>query len=171
MDAIECLKTRRSIRKYKNKEVSDKLIREVIECACCAPSAMNSQPWEFIVVKKLDLKTKLSSVHKYCGFLKDAPVVIVVCCNKDRLNFSPSSDLLSPAAAIENLLLAAHANGLGACWIYIKDFDEPEIELKVKDILDLPDNQIVISQVSLGWPDQIRGKKKLLDFDRVVHYR
>lgn len=169
MDAIKCLKTRRSIRKYTAETVTDKQINEILECARNAPSAHNCQSWEFIVVKDEKKKTQLSQVHQWAGFVKDAPVVIVTCHNKNRDTFTPpSTNRFTPAVAVENILLAAHALGLGACWVYVKDDKEPNIEENVKKILDLPENLEVICQVPIGHPNEKPHIKKLIPKNETI---
>ena len=76
-DVLNLLKTRRSIRKYKNKPVEEEKIEKCLEAARWAPSASNRQPWEFIVVKDENTKRKLSTIHPYGKFIADSPVVFI----------------------------------------------------------------------------------------------
>jgi len=168
MKLIDCIKTRRSIRKYKDKEVSDDVIRELIDCARHAPSSCDTQPWEFVVIRDKAVREKLSQIHKFASYVKGAPVVIAICYDEKRCTYSPSN-YLSSAAATENLLLTIHDKGLGSCWTYVKDFEDPEIEVKVKKILKVPDNIGVLCLLPIGYPDQKPVKRELRSVEDIVH--
>ena len=139
MDTIKCIKSRQSTRAYLEKDVPDSLITELIDCAIHAPSSCNTQPWEFIVIKNKNTKEKLSKIHPWSNFVNNAPVIIIVCYDSKKLTFSPS-DIATASVAAENLLLAANSLELGACWVYIKDFSQPEIEQTVKTALHMPEH-------------------------------
>lgn len=160
MDIIDSIKSRRSIRKYQNKQIPDQIIKEIIDCACHAPSTDNTQPWHFIVVKNKIIKTKLSNLHPYAGFIKNAPVVIAAGFN---IKICPDKFMasLSTATAVENMLLAIHNLGLGACWVYLKDPDEPEIERNAKKILKVKNDIELICLVPIGYPAEKPVKKKI----------
>lgn len=168
MDAVDCIKTRRSIRKYANKEVSDEILKELIDCAIHAPISHGSQSWEFIAVRDKATKEKLSNIHKWAGFAKDAQVVVVVCYDKGKLKFSPS-DIINPSLAAENILLGAHSLGLGACWVFVKDFDDPDVEQKAKKLLNIPENTGVLCMIPIGYPDEKPAHKKLREIDEILH--
>lgn len=168
MDAKKCILTRRSIRKYKARDVSEKKIKKMIEYAIHAPSSCNTQHWEFIIVREKKMKKELSNVHRFCSFIKDAPVVIVICSDTSKSQYSPSG-LVSVAAAVENLLLGIHNEGLGACWVYVKDDDEPGIEKNVQRYLGIPKSVDVLCMVSVGYPDEKPCEKKTRKLDEVIH--
>jgi len=81
------------------------------------------------------------------------PVVIVVCGNKNKLSYF-SSLICSLSCAVQNILLSAHVLGLGACWVYVYDNDDKEVEIRVKKILKLPLNIMVLCLVPIGYPDE-----------------
>lgn len=168
MNALEAIRTRRSIRSFSNKEVSEESIRKLIDCARRAPSSHNRQPWQFIVVGEEGLKSKLSKVHQWSGFVKDASKVVVVCYEKERTEFMPSG-IINPALATQNILLAAHSLGLGACWVYVKDFDDREVEDSVKEILEIPEEIGVLAMVPIGYPDEEPKEKDLRDVGEITH--
>ena len=109
MDAIEALKTRRSIRKYYEEPVEKKAIEDILDTARLAPTANNVQPWEFVVVTDANVRKQLSEITDYGKFIKVAPVCIIVF-SKDTKYF-----LEDCSAATQNILVAAHAHGLGTC--------------------------------------------------------
>ncbi len=168
MKVKDCIFTRRSVRKYKKKKISDDKINSILEYALHAPSACNTQPWQFINVKDLKTKVKLSNIHKYCSFIKNAGCIIAVCYNPNLCSYKPS-DMLSTAVAAQNILLGIHNEGLGACWIYVKDDNDTDIEKKVKNILNIPDNIEVLCLISVGYTDEIPSKKEIKSINDVIH--
>lgn len=168
MDAIENLKTRRSIRKFQNKEIDDDVLNEILDCARHALSSHNSQSWEFVVVTDVGIKEKLSEAHQWSDFVKTAPVVVVVCINNKLASFRPS-EIATSAVAAENLMLAAHAKGLGSCWVYIKDNEDTRVSKYVKDLLKIPEHSDPLCMIPIGYPDQKPGVKKLRDLETIVH--
>jgi len=169
MDLKQCIKTRRSIRKYKDKTFSKEILEDIIDSVRYAPSSHNTQPWDFIVVDKKELKEQLSQVHQWAGFAKDSATIIAVCYDTNKCKWSPSK-FANPAIAATYILLSAHEAGLGACWIFIKDSEEPEIEKKVKSILGVPKFIDIFCMISLGYPDETPDDKDLRDLKDLIHY-
>lgn len=168
MDAIECIKTRRSVRSFHDKDVPVEIVDDILDCARKAPSANNSQSWSFVVVwdqKKRDL---LSQAQPWAGFISQAPVCIVVCCDKNYTTHMPGK-YLNSAVAAENIMLAAHAHGLGTCWCYVKDFDDSSVEDKVKDVLSIPEDIEVLCMIPAGYPSSKPGDRTLKEMDEIVH--
>jgi nitroreductase len=168
MDALECLKTRRSIRKYKDTPVPQEIIDDIIDCAMKAPSAMDTQPWIFIVVKDPEIRKAISVSKKYASFIQSAPICIVACLDTGK-NEIPPSNYISVACAIENLMLAAHAHGLGSCWTYIKNTDDPSVEQRIKDILNIPENIEAIAAIPIGYADQEPRFRRLKEKESILH--
>lgn len=123
MDVFEAIETRRSVRVFTNEEVSEEEVQKLIDAARRAPSAGNIQPWEFIIVRDAKIKHKLSTAALNQTFIKEAPVVIVICADEARSSRGYGNRgaslycLQDTAAAIQNMLLAACALGLGTCWV------------------------------------------------------
>lgn len=166
MDAIQCIKTRRSIRKYQDKDIPRKLIDEILDCARHAPSSHNSQSWQFFIVQDNKKKEELSKVHKWATFVGKAPSIIIVGINKDLAEFTPS-DISTSSVAAENILLSAHALGLGGCWVYLKDNEEPETEEKAKQIIECPSNTDLLCMIPIGYPAYTPREKKLRPIDEI----
>ncbi|MCD6221987.1 nitroreductase family protein, partial [bacterium] len=110
-EVIKLLKERRSIRKYQKKEVPEDIIEGIIDCARFAPSAMNIQPWEFIVITEEEMRKKIADITDYGKFIADAPLCIAVFCKDTKYYLEDGS------AATTYILLAAKAYGLGSCWV------------------------------------------------------
>lgn len=110
MDAIEVLKTRRAVRAYKREPVPRALIEDIIDCARLAATAINIQPWEFVVVTQPDALRRIAEITDFGKFIAAAACVVVIC--RDTKYY-----LEDGSAATENILLAARAHGLGSCWV------------------------------------------------------
>jgi nitroreductase len=161
MDVLEAIKTRRSVRRFKKERVPPNLLKEVLEAARWAPSARNSQPWRFIIIVDEDLKKRVANATTAGKFLAEAPLGIAVTINT-RATRHPAED---GAAATMNILLAAHALGLGACWIgsYSSSYEE-----EVKRILGVPEGWALLSIIALGYPDE-RPVSSRLDLKDLVY--
>jgi nitroreductase len=118
-----------------------------------APSAMTKDPWRFITVRDKQTLSKLAALHPGAAMLSSAAMAIVVCGDLDAAFERQISYLLQDcSAAIENLLLAAHAQGLGACWVGIHP-GEPLIN-RVRECLALPASVVPVAAISLGLPGE-----------------
>ncbi len=144
---------RRSIRVYSPGEVDEPAVTKLLEAAMAAPSAMTKDPWRFVVVRDRQTLAKLATLHPGAAMLSAAAMAIVVCGDLDAAFERNISYLLQDcSAAIENLLLAAHAQGLGACWVGIHP-GEPLIR-QVRELLSLPATVVPVAAVSLGQPGE-----------------
>src|SRR6056297_2569661 len=128
---------RRSIRKYKDKEVEEEKIQKLLEAAVAAPSAGNEQPWHFIVIKDREKLDHLAEIHPYAKMLKEAPLAIAVCAdlNKQRHQGFWVQDC---SAATQNILLEAVSLDLGAVWIGA--YPNQKREKVVSEALEVPNN-------------------------------
>ena len=116
---------RRSVRVYRQQDVADDLVRDLLEAAMAAPSAVAKDPWAFVVVRNRDMLAKIAAGLPNGTMLRDAALGIVVCGDLQRAHDRQLSYLLQDcSAAIENLLLAASALGLGACWLGVHPREE-----------------------------------------------
>ncbi|MGY5875735.1 MAG: nitroreductase family protein [Candidatus Thorarchaeota archaeon] len=158
MDVHEAIRGRRSIRKYLDKDVDEKTVVKILEAGQWAPSASNKQPWHFIIVRDPDTREKLAGLHEYGRFMSESPVVIVVLGDPA---VHPKYHLADPHNAVQNMILAAYAEGLGTCWIGVRDTD---IEDDFKKVLDVPKKLRVICSVAMGYSDMKRdSSRKSLD--------
>jgi len=165
MDAMEVILTRRSIRKYTKQPVSAEVLKELLEAGMCAPSAGNRQPWCFVVIKDRKILNEIPKYHPYAQMLKEAPVAILVCCESNlELKGLGVEDC---SAATQNILLAAHAKGLGAVWLGISAAGGEAAA--TKKLLNLPEHIIPISLISIGYPAEQKPRQDRYRADR-VHY-
>ena len=143
METLLALKTRRSIRSYRNEPVPRDLIEQVVDAGRHAASGNNVQPWEFVVVSDRPLREKLASLVPNGKHIASAPVCIAVLC-ADGKHY-----LEDGAAATQNMLVAAHALGLGACWIA---GDRKPYADGVRKLLEAPATFKLVSLVTVGYP-------------------
>ena len=149
MDITKAIASRRSIRKYTTEPVSDEDIGALLNAAMHAPSAVNEQPWHFVVVKDQETLAAIPQISPTAPMVKDAPVAIAVCADKDLEKF-PGLWVQDCSAATENLLLAATARGLGAAWTAVYPFED-RVE-GIKNLLNLPVNVFPLCVVPVGHP-------------------
>ncbi|MBU5689802.1 MAG: nitroreductase family protein [Candidatus Aenigmatarchaeota archaeon] len=152
MDIFDAMETRVNVKVFDKRDVPDELIAQVLMAGTFAASAGDIQPWEFIIVKEKTTKTELSLACLRQKHVEDAPLIIVVCANLERvaLKFSERGKqfyaVQDTGACIQNMLLAAHALGLGASWVHA--FEEEA----VKRILKLPDKIKPMGVLAIGFP-------------------
>lgn len=164
MDLIKGLKTRRSIRSYQDDPVPDEIIEDILDIARWAPSSKNNQPWQFIVIKDPERKSQLRGGLRdaFVSFNKhilEAPVVLAAWYTPSLL--VKQYQQYDVANSIMYVLLAAHAKGLGTCWIGWFSED------KVKKVLNLPEKAKVAALITLGYPKEIpdpKGRTLVKDF-------
>lgn len=143
---LEFLKSRRSIRKFKETPPPVELVLKAVDVARFAPSAKNSQPWRFIIVDNQEVKSKLAKIHPHAKPLEKAPLAVVVACNIDE---SPASYMLDCSAATVYFLLAAHALGLGTVWIQtLRNIEN------IREVLGMPVSSVPVAIIAIGYPDE-----------------
>lgn len=149
---LENISTRTSIRAYTDKEVDDRTVTELLKAGMAAPTAMNSQPWVFYVVRDKNRMQAISETLPYTKMAKDASVLIVPC--GDRKLFLTGEGMTywvqDVSAAAENILLAAHAMGLGAVWTGVYPMRERISE--VSGILELDPEHVPLCIIPIGYP-------------------
>ena len=157
---------RKSVRKFRDEEVSDELIKKLLMAGMQAPSSCNSQPWEFIVVSKPEDKRAISEMHRFAKPAGEASKLIVTIgnLNESKVHRMIEQDL---GACNENILLQATDEGLGAVWLGFHPIEDRT--LKLKEYLNIPDHCIPFSVICVGWP---KGKSdvKLRYDEGKVHW-
>ncbi len=148
-DKIDWILQRRSIRKYSDKKISREEIDTILKVAMYAPSAMNKQPWHFVVIDDRELLNKFMEFHPHASFLKYASHAILVC-GDEQEQHDDGFWVMDCGAATENMLLAAHGLGIGACWIGIHPREKRKEQ--TKELFSLPEHVAPFALVSLGYP-------------------
>ncbi len=144
---------RRSIRAYRPGEISDDVVRALLEAAMAAPSAVAKDPWRFVVVRNQNTLSQIADALPNGKMLPLASLGIVVCGDLEAAHDRQLSYLLQDcSAAIENLLLAVHALGLAACWLGV----HPRVDRieRLSAILGLPASVIPVSAIAIGYPGE-----------------
>lgn len=168
LDAITAILTRRSIRDYTPHPVPEEMIRMLLEAAMSAPSAFNERSQEFVVVNDRQILEKIYQLNPNALQVKRATVAIVVCGNQEREKFKGQGYWqLDGAVAAENILVAAHAIGLGAVWTAIYPY--PERIPAVQKLLHLPEQVIPLTIIPIGYPAERKLRENRYDPSR-VHY-
>ena len=192
MELDKAIQERRSVRKYKPDPVSDDIIARLLEAARLAASGSNTQPWRFVAVRSPDLKEKIRETTRY-KFVAKAPVLLVCCADMAALDKRParlkelidagvfdgvevSGDYTPPpqsseqlmgylnlnvGIAITHIMLKAVDLGLGTCWIGGCDKE------KVKEILNLEDNLMVVALLPVGYPDEAPKPRPRLALEEI----
>lgn len=167
MDFVDVMTKRFSVRSYKNHPVESEKIESVLNAGRIAPSAVNYQPWFFIVVMEKEGREKLNRIYPRLWF-QSAPVVIIICADHSR-SWKRRSDgfdsaCVDAAIAIDHMTLRATDLGLGTCWVC--NFD---IQLCLS-LFEIPEHIEPIALLPLGYPDETMGEKKRKDLSEIVYW-
>jgi nitroreductase len=166
MDAIENLLTRKSVRKYSSQPVSQGDLELILKAGMQAPSARNCQPWHFVVMTERAMMDEVPKFHPYASSMNSAPLAILVC-GDEKLAARPKGWRVDCAAAVENILLAAHALGMGAVWMAV-DPDEKRLEGMCR-LIQFPEGITPFALVSIGYPLEDPVLKERYKRER-IHY-
>jgi nitroreductase len=175
---IEAIQSRRSIRKYKDQPIEEDTLLKIIDCGRLAPSDSNTQPWNFIIVRSEEMRTKLAHVSHKQDWMAGAPVFIVCVADirvtttetgpmdldEETPGIGPKQIILDTAIAGENMVLAAESLGLGTCWVtwYIQE--------EIRPVLEIPNDKYVVAIITMGYPDQSPNQRPRRPLDEVVRY-
>ncbi len=173
MDIFEAFHKRKSVRSYLPTPVSDEDLFTILDAARLAPSAGNVQPWHFIVVRDKAKRDQIAQGCRYGKFLSESPVVIIAC---GDTHASPRWHRVDTSIALEHIVLAATALGLGTCWIGM--FNDKEL----RNLAKLPPTFEIIALISLGYPREktdlwakvlhaFRPRKKIAEIYSSERYR
>jgi nitroreductase len=203
-DLLKLIKSRRAIRRYKDRYVPDELLEKIIEASRWSPSGDNGQPWRFIVVRDPETKKALGKIAtegsgrrftaeyftgrmqerfeglkdpvkkdkafkkltsgEVSSFLANAPVIIVVCAKLDVWDVS-----YDVAMATQNMLLMAHALGLGTC-VVVAPVSDMRDDIKVMKLLKIPYGYKVFTPVAIGYPDESPNPRPRLSLEEITFY-
>lgn len=172
-EVIECIMTRASVRKYKPEPVSDSIVTAVLKAGMAAPTAANQQAWHFVVINEQSLKDSITDAFQWTKMVLDCAFAVVVCGDMSKLFDGDREDggfwTLDCSAASENMLLAAHALGLGGVWCGI--YPEEDRMSRLSEILNLPPNLRPLNILSFGYPAAAVAPKDKWDPEKISYNR
>jgi len=164
-DLMEIIKTRRSIRRFKDQSVDDEIIKDIINMGTWAPSGLNNQPWKFVIIKDEELKNKIAQQTKYSYIIQNAPVCIAVFLDNNQ-SYNRVKDIQAIGACIQNMLLTIHSFGLGGVWLGEILNKREEVE----KILNVPSELELMAVVAFGYPAESGGKGSRKKLEEVILY-
>jgi nitroreductase len=160
MDVFEAIRTVLAVRRYQDKPVPEASVRRIVEAGRLTASAMNEQPWHFIVVQDRETLHRLGTLAPTGPYVAEAPVAVVVAIEKSRFAVSDAS------RAIQSMLLAAWADGVGSNWVgFVGGLEN------VRALLEIPAKLEVLAILPFGYPVGVvgRGKKRRKPLEAVAH--
>jgi nitroreductase len=160
MDAIQAIKTRRSIRVFRPGAVPRETLIDLVDCARLAPSGMNQQPWEFIIVTERAAMQRMAGLIPYASPIGQAAACIAVLCKPNTFYVEDGS------AATMNILLGATAHGLGACWV---SGDKQPYAEAIREVLTAPASLRLFSVIAVGFPAETPKPEKR-KLEAMVHW-
>ena len=161
---LDTIYDRRSIRKYQEKPVEEKLLNEILKAGIYAPSAVNKQPWHFVVITDKEVMRDIKNLHPYASSLQTAPVAIMVC-GDTNLEFAQNFYLTDCAAVTENILLAAKWLGLDTCWMGIYPWEKTMKDFS--DYFKLPENIKPYSLIAVGYGAETKSRPDRFDESKI----
>jgi len=158
MEIMEAITKRRSIRRFKSREVEQWKLDMALDAARWAPSSKNSQPWEFIIIKDRNTLEKIAAESTYGKHIAQAPLAVAFVTDPSKSNWHE----VDGALATQNFTLAAWALGLGTCWTGTMNRE------KVKEILDIPVEKNLVTVLPLGYPAE-EGRAHRDELSSLIH--
>lgn len=177
---IEMICNRRSIRKWKDTQIQEDIIANIIESGCAAPSTHGAKPWEFIILTDTLLINEILSdrlqmkdapffinsrdwaikngLEKYSS-VQSPPLLIIICGNKTLVT-DMTGLIASLSCAAENMLLASHAENLGACLLFAHDVETPTVEQRIRRVLHIPEHILIFALIAIGYSDEDHVEKQ-----------
>lgn len=163
MDLLEGIATRRSVREFTDEPVASAIETMLLRAAAQAPSGLNNQPWRFVSIRAAEKRAELAQLTRYGRILRAAPLALAVYCDSEAV-YQPLKDYQAIGAAVQNLLLAAHAAGLGAVWLG-EILNNREA---VNRLLDVPERYELMAVVAVGHPRHRRQSSTRRDLDELI---
>ena len=160
MDAIECMRTRRSVRSYREGPIPREVIEEIVDCGRLAASAINLQPWQFVAVSEEGVLRQIADLTDHGKFIAQASVCVAVFCEGVKYYLEDGS------AATQNILNAARAHGLGSCWVA---GDKKEYGPEIGALLGLPSEYKLVSLIAIGNTAEV-GSPSKKPLAKVLHW-
>jgi len=167
---LDFLFGRRSVRKYGAGEIPDDVVRDLLEAGMAAPSAAGKDPWRFVAVRDRATLARIAEGLPNGTFLREASLGIIVCGDPRAAHTEQESYMLQDcSASIENILLAVHALGLGACWLGVHP--RPERMGHLRQVLGIPEEILPVAALAIGRPAALPEPRTRYEESSVHHER
>jgi len=173
----EAIRTRRSIRSYQTREVPESVVQEILDLTRHSPSAMNGQPWHFVVIRDSEIKSRLGEIKRdrcpdekkayAAAYLKDAPLIVAICVERCRSHDRP---IENGVLAAGYLMLAATARGLGSVYLSAYRDQDPDLAREITALLELSEDTLPVALIPLGFADEKPSAKELRPLSGMVTY-
>ena len=160
MKVLKVIKERRSVRSFQRKEIPKEILEDLVDCGRLAPTAINIQPWEFIVVREREMLRKVADITDYGKFIAEASACVIVVCKDTKYYLQDGS------AATENILLAAEDYGVGSCWVA---GDKKRYAAEILELVGVPPGYRLVSLIALGYPKS-KPKPEKRSLKEVIHW-
>ncbi len=164
MPILNTIVERRSVREFTTESVPDEVLDQILEAGRWAPSGLNNQPWSFVIIKSAALKDKLSQFTRDSEVIKAACVLVAVFLDKAK-SYNREKDIQAVGACIQNMLLAAHDLGWGACWLG-EILNQAE---KVEKVLKVPRTFELMAVVAIGRPKAKSKKGQRVALKKLIY--
>lgn len=165
---MKTIDIRRSVRTFEQREVESQKIEKILRAGMQAPSAGNQQPWEFVIVQDEKKKESISKMSPYAGPALNAPYIIIVCANQEKMRF-PENMQQDLGACTQNLLLEAVEQGLATLWMSV--YPQKERIQCIKESVKLPESIVPYSVVLVGYPNDKNANHFVDRFDvKKIHF-
>lgn len=170
MDAIQTIMSRTSVRQYSDKEISEEALRTILEAGMAGPSCVNARDWSFIVVRDREMLNKMADANgRPAEPLRTANLGILVCGDLERaFPRAPEYWVVDGSIAAQNMILAAHAMGIGSVWL--GTWPQTNRVKAQAELFDLPGSQVPHSIIAFGYPKEESAKEKLVWEEKRIHY-
>ncbi len=170
MDALECIRSRISVRRFSDREISDEVLHAILEAGMSGPTAVNARPWSFIVVRDPETLNAMADGNgRAAQPLRGAKLGILVLGDLERAyKNAPDYWVVDGSIAAQNMILAAHAMGVGSVWL--GTWPQQEKIAAQAALFNLPETQVPHSIIAFGYPEAPDDKQKLLYEEDRVHF-
>lgn len=164
MDVFEALHSRRSVRQYTDEKIPQEELHILLDAAMSAPSAGNAQPWHFIILEEPDILSRIPAINQYAAMAPKAPLSILTCADLNAEKY-PGFWVQDCSAAMQNLMLAATALGIGTVWTGV--YPEKDRISGFRALLGLPENIIPLGLVVVGRPEHAPKRQSRFDASKI----
>jgi nitroreductase len=166
MEKLKYILDRRSIRRFTDQKIDSEKIKSILTAAMYAPSAVNMQPWHFVVIDESSIMEKIMEIHPHARMLQSASHAVVIC-GDEQLQHDDGYWVVDCGAATQNLLLAAQTLGLGACWVGLHPREERKAAFS--RLLHLPSHVLPFALVALGYPEELKPRPNRFHAEKVKY--